>query len=389
VIYLDHNATTPPSAPAAAALSEALTTLWANPSSVHRACQEVRRRVELASKEAAAHIGAAPREIIFTSGGTESIDLALRSALGAARRGGARPVVVATRVEHDTIRGLLLEMDAAAGADVRWAPVDRRGVVDLDELRRALGDPGAAVSLCTVQWANNETGVVQPVARIAALCARARVPFHCDATQWVGKMPVDSTEGFSYLTFAPHKFHGPKGVGVLWARRGAPVRARLHGAQELGRRGGTENVPAILGAGVACQQAREWLADPAPRERGRELRDRFERLVLGALPDAVVNAGGAERIWNTSNIAFPRLEAEALLLMLSERGICASAGAACSSGSLEPSHVLKAMGLPEALAHGSLRFSLSRETTAAEIDEAARVLVECVRTLRESLPPAP
>ena len=186
------------------------------------------------------------------------------------------------------------------------------------------------------------------------------------------------------MTFAPHKFHGPKGVGVLWVRPGVALRPRILGAQELGRRGGTENVPGILGAGVAAREALEWLRENAPRARLAALRDEFERAVLAAIPDAAVNARAAPRLWNTTNIAFPRLAAEALLMIMSEQGLCASAGAACSSGSLEPSPVLLAMGIPEPLAHGSIRFSLSRHTTREEIDAAVAIVAGAVARLRGS-----
>lgn len=192
------------------------------------------------------------------------------------------------------------------------------------------------------------------------------------------------------MVFSPHKFHGVKGVGVLWARPGLRMRPVLHGSQELGRRGGTENVPGILGAGAAAREAMEWLEDGAQRDAIRAMRDHFERTVLAALPDASVNGptDPASRLWNTTNIAFPRLEAEALLLLLSEQGVCASAGAACSSGSLEPSPVLLAMGVPEIEAHGSLRFSLSRYSARGEVDAAAAAVVSCVRSLKRSMPGA-
>lgn len=380
VVYLDNNATTRPSPGVVRAVGSALAEYWQNPSSVHRAGQTARQQVELARKDVAALIGARPREITFTSGGTEAIDLAIRSGLGP---GG---VLVTSRVEHAAVRELAEQLEKT-GAEVRWCPLVEGGVGLINPKLLSIFLPGA--SLVSVQWVNNETGVVQPVEEIAALCRGAGVLFHCDATQWVGKLPVVGGEraaAFDYLTFAPHKFHGPKGVGVLWSRRGAPVRPAIHGTQEQGRRGGTENVPGILGAGVAAREAMEWLADAGERERLSLLRDRFERRVLAACPGAVVNGAGAPRLWNTTNIAFPRLEAEAILLMLSERGVCASAGAACSSGSLDPSPVLLAMGIPEELAHGSVRFSLSKETTEAEIEEAAETVIACIETLRASMP---
>lgn len=210
--------------------------------------------------------------------------------------------------------------------------------------------------------------------------------FHCDATQWVGKEPIDTLEGIDLLTCSAHKFHGPKGVGIAWMRPGVRMKPQLQGSQELGRRGGTENVAAILGMGIAAAEAGEWLSDSSRRDAQRALRDLFEREILRAIPDAVVNGESRDRLWNTTNIGFPTLEAEALLMLLSERGVCASAGAACSSGSLEPSPVLLAMGIPEPIAHGSLRFSLGKHTTREEILEAAATVVESVRRLRTSMP---
>ncbi|MFM9996463.1 MAG: cysteine desulfurase family protein [Phycisphaerales bacterium] len=407
MIDLDHNATTRPSPAVIQAVTRALAEFWHNPSSVHRAGQAARHQVELARKEAAALIGVSAREIVFTSGGTEAIDLAIRGVVGARAAqiapGGERsgtsskptpPVIVSTRVEHSAVRDLLEDLEKCGAAQVRRAPIDREGIVDSSALAPLL----AGAALCTIQWANNETGAVQPVDAIGETCRGCGVVFHCDGTQWIGKeetkrsrdeetKPSHPPLPCDILTFSPHKFHGPKGIGVLWARRGLGLRPTIHGTQELGRRGGTENVPGILGAGVACREAREWLARPGERRRLAGLRDRFESLVLAAVPDALVNGprDPARRLWNTTNIGFPRLEAEALLLMLSERGVNASAGAACSSGSLDPSPVLLAMGVPREVAHGSLRFSLSKDTTEAEIIEAARLVAESVAALRASL----
>jgi cysteine desulfurase len=385
VIYLDNNATTQPSSRVIHAVNDGLTSFWHNPSSIHRPGQAARQQVELARSAAARLLNAKPREIVFTSGGTEAIDLAVRGVLASS----ASHAIVSTRVEHAAVRDLLEELERSGAAEVRWAPVDRTGVVVLDELALLL--EGAA--LVTMQWANNETGAVQPVGDIAALCRMRNIVFHCDATQWVGKEPVDLSASplpADILTFSPHKFHGPKGVGIFWSRRGVRFRPIIHGAQELGRRGGTENVPGILGAGAACEEARLWLEDPAARQRLSSLRDAFERAILEAIPDAQVNGPRpphtrGERLWNTTNIGFPRIEAEALLLMLSERGVCASAGAACSSGSLDPSPVLLAMGCPPDVAHGSVRFSLSRHTTAEELTAAAAIVIDSVRSLRRSL----
>ncbi|MEM1447143.1 MAG: aminotransferase class V-fold PLP-dependent enzyme, partial [Planctomycetota bacterium] len=255
-------------------------------------------------------------------------------------------------------------------------------------------------TLVSVQWANNETGTIQPIAEISdALQAvneerrERQLPpaiFHVDATQAAGKLPVDvKAVPVDLLTIASHKFYGPKGIGALYIRRGVRlVRQNIGGPQEVDRRGGTEHVPGILGMGVAAAQAAEFMAKPKDIQRVEALRDRFEAAMCEAVPETVINAEHAKhgRLWNTSNLAFPLLEAEAILLGLSERGVFASAGAACSSGSLEPSSVLLAMGMDEPRAHGSVRFSLSRKTTQEEIDAAVPVVLEVVSRLRQTLP---
>ncbi len=387
-IYLDNNATTQPPEPVRAAMAEMLADHWHNPSSVHRPGQAVRHRVELARKKLAELIGAKPRQITLCGSGTEAIDLAIRgSLLAQGRLGGARKnppgAIVTTPVEHVAIRDLARAMEKEEGVRVLWAELDASGRVRID----ALGELLAAnpdVSLASVQWANNETGIVQPVHEIAKLCRERNVLFHTDATQWVGKMPVD-TAPFDLLSYSPHKFHGPKGIGILYCRPGVRTAPLIHGEQELGRRGGTENVPGIIGAGVAAELAMAWLADPANIQSGRALRDEFEANLRRAVPDIVVNGAAVDRLWNTSSIGFPRLEAEAILLLLSEQGLCASAGAACASGSLEPSPILKALGIPPEVAHGTVRFSLSRDTTRKELDQAVAIIAESIGRLRRSM----
>jgi len=394
--YLDNNATTRPADAVTEAVRQAHEALWANPSSVHRFGQSVRQRVELARAAVAALIHAKDREIIFTSGGTESNNLALRGLLEPLcdAAGATKPLLLTTRVEHSAIREPAAYLEKR-GVEVVYAPVDRAGVVEVAELKRILGERAAGrVTLVSVQWANNETGVIQPVEAVAAAVeeakrnASARVMLHLDATQAVGKIPVEvRAVATDLLTLSAHKFHGPKGVGALYIRSGVRLRPyMLGGPQERDRRGGTENTPGILGMGVAAELAGAFVTDEPRITALQAMRDRFEQGVLAACPGAVVNSAGAPRLWNTSNIAFPRLEAEAILMALSERGICASAGAACSSGSLEPSPVLLAMGIPEVLAHGSVRFSISRETTDGEIDRALRVIPEVVAKLSKTLP---
>lgn len=387
VIYLDNNATTRPTEGVRRAVEGALRDSWANPSSVHRAGQGARRVLERARESVARLIGARARDVVFTSGGTESIDLAIRGALGAT----GRRVVVTDDVEHEAVRALCAQLTSKGGVEVRRIPIGAGGVVDADAAAALIDETVAVVS---VQWANNETGAIQPVERVGRVCRERGVLFHCDGTQWVGKMPTDvGAVPVDFLTFSAHKFHGPKGVGALYVRRGAALAPVLHGVQEQERRGGTENVPGIAGFGAAAEEAVVWLADAGARDRLGALRDGFEAMVLERSPGARVNgprepwdAAAPTRLWNTTNIGFPRLEAEALLMLLSEQGVCASAGAACSSGSLEPSPVLLAMGVAPEYAHGSVRFSISRETTVEEIDAAAGIVGECVGRLRESMP---
>jgi cysteine desulfurase len=380
--YLDCNATTRPLPEVVAAMAEALEHGWANPSSVHRAGIDARRRVELARESVARLVGASEREIVFTSGGTEAAGLAIAGSLGA----GGRRLLVTMRTEHGAVREACEALEARGQAEVEWLPCAGDGTVDLAALDRVLAARGGEVALVSVMWANNETGAVQPVAAVGERCRAAGVRFHTDATQWVGRMPCD-LRGMpvDLASFAAHKFHGPKGVGALWVRAGVRVAPQVVGGpQERERRGGTENVPGIAGMGVAAESARAWLADPAGRERGAAARDAFERAVLAAVPDAVVNGAGAGRLWNTTNLGFPGLEAEAILLLLSERGVAASAGAACSSGSLDPSPVLLAMGVPPRVAHGSVRFSIGRLTRPEELEAAARIVPDCIARLRRS-----
>lgn len=395
-LYFDNNATTQPLPEVVEAMRQMLDEHWHNPSAVYRSGQAARQRVDLARKDVAALIGARPRSITFTGSGTEAIDLAVRGYLTARRRAGHAPgVIITTPIEHSALRGLVDELGAHHGAQIKHVEMDAEGVVKSGSLERLLNEH-ADVELVSIQWANNETGAVHPVRAIGELCRARGVAFHCDATQWVGKMPTrvgDDSVLVDFLTFSPHKFHGPKGVGVVYTRAGLGFAPLIHGEQELGRRGGTENTAGIVGAGVACRLAAEWLADPANIARGAALRDRFERGVLEAvpLPRAVVNGPNTSdtgrRLWNTTNIAFPRLEAEALLLLLSEHlpSVCCSAGAACSSGALEPSPVLRAMGIAPETAHGALRFSLSRLTTVDEVDAGIAAVKACVERLRSSM----
>ncbi|MCC6681623.1 MAG: cysteine desulfurase [Phycisphaeraceae bacterium] len=394
MIYLDNNATTQPEPAVTDAMLEAQRDLWANPSSVHRFGQQVRRRVELARQTLAALLGAAPRQLVFTSGGTESNNLALHGVLDGVSGGGG--VLITTPIEHAAIREPA-EILRRRGVELVLLSVDGDGCIDLDHLDQMLAAHAGPqrTTLLSVQWANNETGVLQPMADIAARVAahrdskRSRLYLHSDATQAVGKIPVDLSQlaEVDLLSLSAHKFHGPKGVGALYIRRGVRLHAQQQGGpQEMQRRGGTENVPGIIGLGVAAELARQFLAEPTRIERLAAMRDRFEQAIIAQLPGTMVNSGTSRRLWNTSNLAFVGLEAEAVLIGLSERGLCASAGAACSSGSLEPSPVLLAMGIPEPAAHGSVRFSLSRHTTDDELEQSTALTVQVVSKLRQTLP---
>jgi cysteine desulfurase len=376
--YLDNNATTRPAPEVVQAMLVYLTERYGNPSSVHRFGQLARQGIDEARAQVAALIRCADSELTFTGGGTEAINTVVRGLLAGRT---PRKRIVTSTVEHSATRELCQQL-AREGAEIVEVAVDRDGLLDLAHLKDAVTEETALVTLL---WANNETGVLFPVQKVAELCKSRRVPFHCDGTQAVGKLPVDVKGlGVDAMSFAAHKFHGPKGVGAIYARRGLRVRPLLIGGpQETGRRGGTENVPGIVGMGNAAELAAVALQQ---MPRVAALRDRLERGILERIEGSAVNGSTAHRLPNTTNIGFPRLEAEAILLLLSEQGVCASAGAACSSGSLEPSHVLKAMRVDERLAHGAIRFSLSRYTTDAEVDGTLGVLPGVIRRLQAVLP---
>ncbi len=378
VIYLDNNATTRTAPEAAEAMTPFLTQWYGNPSSVHRFGQRSRQAIDEARARVAALIGCADAELMLSSGGSESINMAIRG-LAASRKGRKR--VVTSTVEHSATREVCNYL-TRCGMEVDWIDVDHEGRLDLDALKSAVSDDVAVVS---IMWANNETGVIFPVGDIAEISRAAKVPFHCDATQAVGKLPIAVKDvGMDAMSFASHKFHGPKGVGGLYIRRGLRIPPLIIGGpQERQRRGGTENVPGIVGMGVAAVLAGERLGE---MRRVAELRDRLEAGILQNIPDSHVIGNRGERLPNTCNIGFSQLEAEAILLLLSERGICASAGAACSSGSLEPSPVLRAMRIDDRIAHGAIRFSLSRYSTADEVDRALAAMPDVIGRLRSVLP---
>ena len=389
-INLDNNATTRPLPEVADAVARALREEWGNPSSVHRVGIAARRIVELARESIAMLVGCQPRELIFTSGGTEGANLALRGSLAQALAADdRRRVLVTTRFEHSAVRETAESLERAGLAEVVWLEGSDCGVPSVAALAALLASRASEIALVSLMWANNENGVVSPVAELGALCRAHGVRFHTDATQWVGKMPTDfASMQIDLASFAAHKFHGPKGTGALYLRRGVHLSPeQTGGPQERDRRGGTENVPGIAGFGVAAEFARAFLGS---RELDRLIarRDAFERTVCDAT-QSTAHGASAPRLWNTSNIAFERLEAEAILLLLSERGVYASAGAACSSGSLDPSPVLLAMGVSPERAHGFVRFSRSRKTSSLALDRAASIIIDAIHKLRRSSSAAP
>ncbi|RIK67673.1 MAG: cysteine desulfurase NifS [Planctomycetota bacterium] len=374
-IYLDNNSTTRVAPEVFAAMEPYWREQFGNPSSLHRAGQAARHAVETAREQVAALIGARPRDIVFTSGGTEADNLAILGTLAAAP---TKRHIVTTAVEHVAVHGLC-ERLVREGYRVTFLEVDPFGRLDPARLERALDDDTAIAS---IMYANNETGVILPVETCAEICAARGVPLHVDAVQAAGKLPIDAPGlGTALMTLSAHKIHGPKGAGALYVGRRARLRSvHVGGHQERDIRPGTENVPAIVGFGAAARLAAERLAG-GTWQGVAALRDRLERGVTGQVPFARVIGDREHRTPNTTNIGFESLEAEAILIALSEQGVCASSGSACSSGSLEPSHVLKAMGIEERIAHGAVRLSLSCETTEEEIDEAVGVIVSVVKRL--------
>ncbi|MHC4995695.1 MAG: cysteine desulfurase family protein [Planctomycetota bacterium] len=381
--YLDNNATTRPDQPVIDAIVEMSAEMWANPSSVHRFGQTARHRVELAREQICDLIGASPSELIFTSGATESNNLAINGLLAARP---TRKTVITNDLEHSAVRQPCERLESN-GYNILRLETDIDGLIDPEQLAEALDRHVDDVALVAVHWINNETGAIQPIQTIGELCRQRDVRFFTDATQAIGKTPCDAhVMPVDALSFSGHKFHGPKGAGGLYVRRGVGLVPQiLGGPHERDRRGGTENTPGIVGLGVAAQLAKEFLATDGP-QRGRDQRDRLENAIVEAVPDAFVISANAPRLWNTSNIGFPPLQSEAILLLLSEKGICAAAGAACASGSIEPSPVLLAQGVPEAVAHGSLRLSLCRHTTDEEIDYAIATIPGAIQKLKASMP---
>jgi cysteine desulfurase len=376
-VYLDNNASTPLLPEVFAAMRPYFGEQFGNASSIHHHGQETRAAVERARESVASLLGCRPSEIVFTSGGTEGDNLAI---FGVVRDGDH---VITSSVEHHAVLNACKHLEIL-GCEVTHVPVDGRGLIDPDDVRRALRP---STSLITIMMANNETGVLQPIEEFGKIAAEADVHFHTDAVQAAGKVKIDvSRIACDLLSISGHKMHAPQGVGALYVRKGTPLRPMLYGgSHERSRRAGTENVPGIVALGRAAEIAREGLQRGDPAEMSA-LRDRLEQMILSEVEATAVNGQGVPRVPNTTNIHFGYIDGEALVIALDLKGLAVSTGAACSSGAIEPSHVLTAMGLPPERARASLRFSLGKQNTAEEVEFALSLVPATVARLRELSP---
>jgi cysteine desulfurase len=376
-IYLDHNATTPVAPAAAEAMARTLTDLFGNPSSVHYYGQQAKGALDEARSSVAVLIGAEPAEVVFTGGGTEGDNFAIRGAAEALENTGRRHLIT-SGIEHEAVLNTFKAL-ARRGWRTTILGLDASGVVAPDRLREAISDDTALVS---IMHANNEIGTIQPITELAGISHARGALFHTDAVQTAGKLPLDVRGlGVDLLSISAHKFYGPKGAGALWIKRGVRlVPSSTGGKQERNRRGGTENMPGLVGMGAAAALAMKKIGAEGPRLAA--LRDRLENGILSAVPNTDVNGARDARVPNTSNISFERVEAESLLIALDLEGVAVSTGSACSSGTLEPSHVLRAMNLSSHRAQNSIRFSLGASNTEEQIDRVIAILPGIVKKLR-------
>jgi cysteine desulfurase len=380
-VYLDNNATTRTDPKVVEAMLPFFTEQFGNASSMHAFGADVGAALAKARQQLQALLGAAfDHEIIYTSGGTEADNAAILSAL---QTQTGRDEIITSAVEHPAILSLVAHLEKTGQAKVHIIGVDASGRLDLEAYRKALGPKTAIVS---IMWANNETGTIFPVERLAQLAHEAGALFHTDAVQAVGKIPMNLAESeIDMLSLSGHKLHGPKGIGALYVRKGVRFRPLVRGGhQERGRRAGTENAPAIIGLGKAAELATEHMQEE--QTRVAEMRDRLEKGMLQRIGNSFVTGDPENRLPNTSNIAFEYIEGEAILLLMNRDGIAASSGSACTSGSLEPSHVLRAMNVPYTAAHGAIRFSFSRENTDEDVDRALEAMPSIIEKLREMSP---
>ncbi|MGB9877734.1 MAG: cysteine desulfurase NifS [bacterium] len=380
MIYMDYNATTPIDERVLDSMLPYLREEFGNPSSIYSLAQRARKAVEEAREKLAKLLNCNPKEIIFTSGGTESDNFALKGIAYANQDKGKH--IITSQIEHHAVLNTCKFLEKQ-GFQITYLPVDRYGVVDLEALERSITPQTILIS---IMFANNEVGTIQPIKEIARIARKYGVYFHTDAVQAVGKIPIDVKElGIDLLSLSAHKFYGPKGVGALYVRRGVRIVPFIQGGeQEKGRRGGTENVAGIVGLGKAAEIAQEEMEEE--EKRVRALRDQLEKGLLERIPEVILNGHPQNRLYNTLSICVKYVEGESMLINLDREGICASSGSACTSGSLEPSHVLLAMGVPPEVAHGSLRFSLGKFNKEEDVERVIEVLPPIVEELRKISP---
>lgn len=383
IVYFDNNATTQVAPEVLEAMMPFFGPLYGNPSSMHAFGGQVAKYLNKAREEVAAFLNAEPDEIIFTSCASESDNAAIR---GAAEYRGRETKIITTAVEHPAVLQPCRRLKASGHAEIEL-PVNSVGQIDLDELKREL--EGTKNALVSIMWANNETGTVFPIEKIAEICKEYGANFHTDAVQVAGKIPVDVKKvPVDMLSMSGHKFHAPKGVGIMYVRRGTKLKPfMLGGHQENARRAGTENVPYIVGLAKACELATKSMASEYAQVGA--MRDKLEAGLLAACPNVRVNGDKSNRLPNTLNMSFEYIEGEAIAYHLSDKSICISTGSACASGSLDPSHVIRAMGVPFIAVHGSVRFSLSRYNTMEEVDYVLRELPPVIKNLRDLSPFGP
>jgi cysteine desulfurase len=377
-IYLDHNATTPMDKRVLEAMLPYFSEKFGNPSSIHTSGREAKQAIEDARRKVAELLGAEPEEIIFTSGGTEADNMAIKGMAFARKEGH----IITSSIEHHAVLNAVKWLEKR-GFEVTYLPVDKYGIVDPDDVRKAI--KGNTI-LISIMFANNEVGTIEPIGEISKIAKEASIPFHTDAVQAVGKIPIDVKElGVDMLSLSGHKFYGPKGIGALYIRKGMRVESLLHGGEHEKRmRAGTENVPGIVGLGKAAEIALLEMGEE--EKRIRKLRDKLEKGIAERIPEVIILGHPEKRLYNTLGICVKYVEGESILLQLDFEGIDVSSGSACTSGSLEPSHVLLAMGLPHEIAHGSIRFSLGKGNREEDIDRVLEVMPPIVEKLRAMSP---
>jgi len=382
IYYLDNNATTKMDSVVIEAMEPYFGERYFNASSIYSSAQEIRKDLEAAREEAAKFINADPREIIFTSGGTESDNFAIKGIAYANTDKGKH--IITTKIEHPAILETCKYM-AKKGWEITYLGVDKYGMISLEELKNSIKKETVLIS---VMYANNEIGTIEPVEEIGAIARAAGVYFHTDAVQVAGKIPIDVKKlNVDMLSLAAHKFHGPKGVRLFYLKKGVRIHSIAQGGhQEGSKRSGTENIPGIIGLAKACSLAAGHLNDSADMARIKGLRDRLEKGLFEKIPDIIMNGHPEKRIDNTLNVCVKHIEGEAMLIHMDFEGICVSSGSACASGSLDPSHVLLALGLPHEIAHGSIRFSFSKYNKDEDVDKVLEVLPGVVEKLRKMSP---